>query len=352
MSIFRQFGYSKGMTKTILQAKELTKKYADSVWALQNISLQIQEKEIYGIIGLSGAGKSTLLRSLAGLIAPSSGSVLFHESDISKLKGSSLRQFRLKMGMVFQHFNLLSSRTVAGNIAYALEVAGVPRDKQINRIDELLKLVGLLGKKEVYPAFLSGGEKQRVGIARALANQPEILFCDEATSALDPRTTREILDLLTDINKKLGLTIVLITHDMEVIKRICHRVAVLEGGKIVEEGLVDQVFGDPQHLTTQHFIQGISHEIPEDFFHPPSPSRKLMRLRFKGGASGKPLISQIVRKYDVDANILLGWLDRLKTATVGTLVVEFTGSPEKIAGALDYLSNHSVVCEVLQNDQR
>ncbi len=335
-----------------ISAISKTYKHAGKVThALRDITLAIAKRDIYGIIGLSGAGKSTLIRCLAGLIKPSSGKVSFHNSDISHLKGGNLRNFRLKIGMIFQHFNLLSSRTVAGNITYPLEVAGVSTPEQNKRVDELLGLVGLSSKKDVYPSSLSGGEKQRVGIARALANHPEVLFCDEATSALDPRTTKEILDLLKTINKKLGVTIVLITHDMEVIKRVCNRVAVIEAGRIVEEGLVSQVFAEPQHPTTKHFIQGSSHEIPEEFFKPPSPNRKLLRLRFKGTAASEPLISQIVKKYHVDANILLGWIDRLQTTTVGTLIVELTGTAEGISGALGYLAEKTVHHEVLQQHE-
>lgn len=338
----------------ILEIAALSKTYGPAgraIHALCDVTFAIAKHDIYGIIGPSGAGKSTLIRCLAGLIKPSSGKVLFHNQDISHLKGKNLREFRLKIGMIFQHFNLLSSRTAAGNIAYPLEIAGVSKPEQNRRVDELLGLVGLSSKKEIYPSQLSGGEKQRVGIARALANRPEALFCDEATSALDPRTTQEILDLLKTINKKLELTIVLITHDMEVIKRVCNRVAVIEAGRIVEEGLVSQVFAEPCHPTTKHFIQGSSHEIPEEFFKPPSLNQTLLRLRFKGTAASEPLISQIVKKYHVDANILLGWIDRLQTTTVGTLIIELTGTPEGISGALGYLAEKKVHHEVLQQHE-
>ncbi|MDP1608832.1 MAG: ATP-binding cassette domain-containing protein [Chlamydiales bacterium] len=333
----------------ILKTIALSKTYGSLV-ALKEVSFSIEKQDIYGIIGLSGAGKSTLLRCLAGLIPPSSGQVFFQNDEFSQLKKSSIRRLRLRMGMIFQHFNLLSSRTVADNIAYPLEIAGVSSDEREKRIDELLHLVGLTAKKNTYPSSLSGGEKQRVGIARALANKPDILFCDEATSALDPKTTREILDLLKTVNQKLGVTIILITHDMEVIKRICHKVAILEGGRIVEQGSVAKVFSDPEHPTTKHFIQGSSHEIPEEFFQPPSPNRKLLRLRFTGKAAGEPFIAQIVKQYHVDANILLGWIDRLQTTTVGTLIIELSGPAESIAKALTYLSEQSVHYEVLQKN--
>ena len=337
------------MKELAIEVEGLSKRYGH-VDALRNITLGIAKRDIYGIIGLSGAGKSTLLRCLAGLIAPTAGRVSFLNEDLSALGKKSLRISRKKMGMIFQHFNLLSSRTVAGNIAYPLEIAGMPSADRERRVDELLRLVGLSSKKEAYPASLSGGQKQRVGIARALANHPEVLFCDEATSALDPKTTKEILDLLREINHKMGVTIVLITHDMEVIKRICNRVAVLEAGEIVEEGPVAEIFGDPQNPTTKHFIQGCHHQVPEEFFQPPSPNRKLIRFRFKGKTAGEPLISHIVKKYDLDANILLGWIDRLQTATIGTLVVELTGSAEGLANALAYLMEKKVDHEVLQNE--
>ena len=340
-------------TPPILQVTALSKIYKQKdqvTHALCDISLSIAQQDIYGIIGLSGAGKSTLIRCLAGLIQPTSGKILFYTEDISQLTRRELHDFHLKTGMIFQHFNLLSSRTVAGNIAYPLEIAGMAKPQQRQRVDELLEWVGLSSKKDMYPASLSGGEKQRVGIARAIANNPKILFCDEATSALDPKTTKEILDLLKTINKKLGVTIVLITHDMGVIKRVCNRIAVIESGRIVEEGLVSQVFAQPQHITTRHFIQGSAHEIPEEFFKAPSPHRKLLRLRFKGTAASEPLISQIVKKYHIDANILLGWIDHLQSTTVGTLILEFTGTAEGIAGALAYLTEKTVDHEVLQHD--
>jgi D-methionine transport system ATP-binding protein len=247
--------------------------------------------------------------------------------------------------MIFQHFNLLSSRTAAGNIAYPLEIAHVPSDERGKRVDEMLKLVGLEEKKNSYPSRLSGGEKQRVGIARALANQPEVLLCDEATSALDPKTTKEILHLLKSIHKKFGVTIILITHEMEVIKQICNKVAVIEYGKIVEKGHVSEVFSDPQHGTTKQFLQKSSHEIPEEFFKDISERRKLLRLTFKGKAAGEPIISELVRRFNVDANILLGWIDRLQSLTLGILIIELTGAEDGIKKALNYLADNQITYE-------
>jgi D-methionine transport system ATP-binding protein len=300
----------------LFQIQEVKKSYKEAI-ALDGISLSIDEGDVFGIIGLSGAGKSTLIRCLAHLVIPSSGRVLFHGKDLASMSKKELRSFRKKVGMIFQQFNLLSSRTVAENIAYPLEIELVPKEEQKRRVEELLFLVGLVGKKDAYPSQLSGGEKQRVGIARALANQPEVILCDEATSALDPKTTREILSLLKKVNQELGVTIILITHQMEVVKQICNKVAVIEKGKIIEEGMVVEVFAEPRHPTTKQFLQSSSHEIPPEFFRSVSPRRKLLRLRFKGKAAAEPIISQLVRKFDVDANILLGWIDRLQTLSIG-----------------------------------
>jgi D-methionine transport system ATP-binding protein len=334
-----------------IEVQALSKSYTQAgkaAHALKDVSLKIEKGDSFGIIGLSGAGKSTLIRCLARLVAPTSGSILFHGTDIADMDKKALRTFRKNIGMIFQHFNLLSSRTVAGNIAYPLEIAGVPKEEQNRRIDELLNLVGLQEKKGSYPAQLSGGEKQRVGIARALANHPEVLFCDEATSALDPKTTREILDLLNKINKNLHVTIVLITHEMEVIKRLCNKVAVIDKGTIVEEGPVSHVFWDPKHPITKHFLQSASHDLPVEFFKEISPQRKLLRLRFKGKAASEPIISRIVKDYHVDANILLGWIDKLQTLVIGTLIIELTGESENIKTTLLFLDANDVHYEVLE----
>ncbi len=335
-----------------IEIDAISKSYSQNgrlVHALKDVSLSIDKGDVYGIIGLSGAGKSTLIRCLSSLVAPSSGKILFSGNDIARMEKNNLSAFRKQIGMIFQHFNLLSSRTVAENIAYPLEIANVPKQQQQDRIDALLDIVGLTGKKGAYPSQLSGGEKQRVGIARALANHPDVLLCDEATSALDPKTTREILNLLRGINKKLGITIVLITHEMDVVKQICNKVAVIEKGQIVENGLVSDIFTNPQHPTTKHFLQVGSHEIPPEFFKELSDSRKLLRLRFKGKAAGAPIISVLSRKFNVDANILMGWIDRLQTLSVGTLVIELTGEPQNIQGALHYLTEQSVHYEVIEH---
>ena len=337
----------------MIEIESVSKSYQQGdkiVYALQDVCLSIDKGDIFGVIGMSGAGKSTLIRCLAGLVQPSLGKILYRGSDIAVWQKKDMRQFRKNIGMIFQHFNLLSSRTVAGNVAYPLEIAGVSKEEIEKRVEELLGLVGLKEKRNAYPSRLSGGEKQRVGIARALANHPEVLLCDEATSALDPKTTREILDLLKGINKKLGVTIVLITHEMEVIKRICNKIAVIEQGRIIEEGPVSEIFADPKMTTTKQFLQGTSHEIPPEFFKEISPNRKLLRLKFKGTAAGEPVISQIIQKFNVEANILLGWIDKLQTAVIGTLIIELTGSPEGIKNALNYLKEKDVQYEILENE--
>lgn len=341
--------WSNGMTK--IRVKHLSKTFGRqgvTYAALKDVNFLIESGDIFGIIGPSGAGKSTLLRCLAGLLLPSEGAIFYNDGiDISLLNGEDLRNFRKSLGMVFQHFNLLTSRTVAGNISFALEIAQIPKVQREERVNELLELVGLVHKRDAYPALLSGGEKQRVGIARALANHPEVLFCDEATSALDPRTTREILHLLRELNRKLGITIILITHEMEVVKAICSKVAVIDRGEIIEQGDVADVFAEPKNPTTKNLLQHSAHEIPERFLKGLSPSRRLLRLSFKGDAAGQPVISQMIKTYGVDANILLGWLDHLQTAVIGTLVIELRGEPEQIRQAMGFLEQHCIGCEVV-----
>ncbi|MFN0065820.1 MAG: methionine ABC transporter ATP-binding protein [Chlamydiales bacterium] len=318
------------MEEKIIQIEELAKEFPSPdgrgvVSALQDVTLSIVAGEIYGIIGSSGAGKSTLIRILTGLDKPTSGRVLVRDTHL---------------GMVFQHFNLFSSRTALQNILFPLEVQKKEGEK---RARELLALVGLGSKGDLYPSQLSGGEKQRVAIARALATRPQILLCDEATSALDPETTSSILRLLVELNEKLGLTIILITHEMEVIKSTCNRVAVLEGGKIVEEGLVADLFAAPKHPTTMRFLQGMIHEQPQSL-----PLRgRLLRLCFRHETAKEPIISQIIRTTQVDINILSGSIDVLKEETVGALIVELTGHEHDIERAQQMLKEKGVIYEQL-----
>ncbi len=330
---------------TILyEVERVSKKYDRGHIALQDISFTINKGDIYGIIGQSGAGKSTLFRLLSSLLSPTQGRILFHGIDIASFNLFQLRAFRKTIGMIFQHFHLFSSRTVAENIAYPLEISHLAAGKRKKKVEELLDLVGLASKRDFYPPALSGGEKQRVGIARALAGDPEVLFCDEATSALDPITTKEILTFLRRIHKELHLTIVFITHEMEVIKSIGSRVAILDQGRLVEEGEVAEVFANPQHTITRNFLQHTAHELPVEFL---KKGKKIFRLSFKGSLAGEPVISRLVRQFDVDANILQGWIDCLSAAIVGILIVELCGKEENITQALQYLKQKKISYELL-----
>ena len=316
--------------------------------ALKGIDLSIVRGEIFGVIGHSGAGKSTLIRLINLLERPTQGSITVAGEDILAFDDQALRNFRRKVGMIFQHFNLLSSKTVADNVAFPIRIAGEKDEKKIDaRVDELLALVGLARHKLKYPKQLSGGEKQRVGIARALANGPHILLCDEATSALDPQTTRSILQLLREINEKLHLTIVLITHEMDVIRTICDRVAVIDGGKIVEAGPVAQVFLHPQHPTTRNFVMEAEH-MTTDEQHTGTDGVKpatVRRLTFMDNAMTQPVFTQVARECGVDFLILNGRFGLIKSTPCGQLTVSVQGAPENTQTALRRLAEAGVVVE-------
>lgn len=342
----------------MIELNNLHKTYAGekgaSLEALRGVSLKVSEGEIFGVIGKSGAGKSTLIRCINMLEKPTRGSVLVDKEDLTHLPEPGLREVRKKIGMIFQHFNLLSSRTVFENVAFPLELAAKSPAEIEERVNSLLELVGLADKKNQYPAQLSGGQKQRVGIARALANRPKVLLCDEATSALDPQTTHSILELLKDINQKLGLTIVIITHEMQVIKEICDRVAVIENGLIIEEGSVVDLFVRPQSATTKEFIRAIvSHDLPEVFSSlpfSPSPfagSSLMLRLSFIGASANEPIIAGLIRRFNIDVNILFGNIDHLKNTPFGTLLVELSGEEMAVEAALNYLKEIELGIEVI-----
>ena len=295
--------------------------------ALQSTDLRIEQGQVFGLIGHSGAGKSTLLRLINRLEEPSAGRILVAGENVTALDATGLRRFRRQVGMIFQHFNLLSSKTVAANVAMPLELAGeLSREQITQRVAELLARVGLSEHANKYPAQLSGGQKQRVAIARALATAPKILLCDAATSALDPQTTAQVLQLLAEINRELGLTIVLITHEMDVIRRVCDQVAVMDGGSIVEQGPVAQVFLHPQHPTTRRFVQEDEqvdeNEQRDDFAH---VSGKILRLTFQGEATYAPLLGTVARETGVDYSILAGRIDRIKDTPYGQLTLALTG---------------------------
>ena len=323
-----------------LQGIELRYPGSD-VPALHGIDLDIAAGEVFGIIGRSGAGKSSLVRTINLLNRPSAGRVRVGGVDLTGLDARSLRAARHEIGMVFQHFNLLSSRTVYDNVALPLELAGLKRAEIRDRVQPLLELVGLAPLADRYPAQISGGQKQRVGIARALASQPKVLLSDEATSALDPETTRSILALLARINRELGLTIVLITHQMQVIKQIADRVAVLDAGQVVEQGAVVDVFTRPQHAVTRSLIEEIlPQSVPDSVYAhaararaalPVGHSGQLLRLSVAGEAAGQPLQSRLIRKQGVDLSVLHGQVDDIQGHTVGALIVFLSG----LAGSVD-----------------
>lgn len=334
----------------------ITKSYAGAtqVHALKGIDLTIEEGEIFGIIGKSGAGKSTLIRCINMLERPTSGSVIIDGKDLTKMNERQLREERKSIGMIFQHFNLLSSRTVYDNIAFPLELAGLSKEEIRTRIEPLLDLVGLKDRRNNYPAQLSGGQKQRVGIARALASNPKVLLCDEATSALDPQTTKAILDLLQDINQKLKLTIIIITHEMQVIKDICHKVAVIENGKILEQGPVVDVFIQPQYETTKEFVDSIiTQDLPEGLKNlsltqePNEDYHILVRLSFRGNVTDEPVVASLIRKFDLDVSILYGNIDYIQDVSFGRLIILLEGSAEKKRQALEYIKNLPIGSEVL-----
>ena len=324
------------------------------VKAIKDISLHINKGEIYGIIGLSGAGKSTLVRCINLLERPTGGGVTVDGQDITAMSESQLRQVRKSIGMIFQHFNLLSSATVYENVAFPLKLAGASRDAIQRKVTELLELVGLADKAGQYPSQLSGGQKQRVGIARALASEPKILLCDEATSALDPQTTKAILQLIKDINAKLKLTVVVITHEMQVIKDICDKVAVIDKGVIAEKGRVLDVFTNPTQPITKEFISVLlSNDLPVGFRErevcpePFSGSVLLIRVTFIGESANEPVISRLIKNFDLNVGILFGNLDDIKDVPFGRLVIGLDGRQLEIEEAMAYLRRQNLKVEVI-----
>ncbi|WP_317423224.1 methionine ABC transporter ATP-binding protein [uncultured Acidaminococcus sp.] len=322
--------------------------------ALKDINLTINEGEIFGIIGLSGAGKSTLVRCINMLEKPTSGKVMVDGQEMTALGEEQLRKARQNIGMIFQHFNLLSSRTVFGNIAFPLEIQGMDKAAIQKKVEPLLDLVGLKDRADHYPSQLSGGQKQRVGIARALASDPKVLLCDEATSALDPQTTESILNLLRDINKRLHITIVMITHQMNVVKEICDWVAVIENGEIIEQGSMVDIFTNPQKATTKEFVASIQHNDLPDFVRKldihkdyKAGDKALVSLSFIGDSAGEPIVSVLIKEYDTNVNILTANIETLQDTPFGTLLIEVEGDEDHLKKALDYLHERKVKDEVI-----
>lgn len=322
--------------------------------ALKGIDLTVGNGEIYGIIGLSGAGKSTLIRCINLLERPTKGQVIVDGKDLTAMSADELRAARQNIGMIFQHFNLLTSATVYDNIAFPLRLANTPEEKIRAKVEPLLTLVGLSDKAHQYPSQLSGGQKQRVGIARALANDPKVLLSDEATSALDPQTTKAILELMRDINQKLGITIVIITHEMQVIKDICDKVAVIEDGVITERGPVLDVFTNPQRPLTKEFISAVmSSELPAALQgkpiakEPVSGAPLLVWLTFIGDSADEPVIAALIRRFPIDVSILYGNIDHIKDTPYGRLLIGLSGAQNSIDEALTYLSQRDLRIEVI-----
>jgi len=337
----------------LIEIKNLIKKYhngEDEVLAVNNVTIAIDKGEIFGIIGPSGAGKSTLIRMINLLEKPASGHIIIDGEDITGLNSKELRKKREKIGMIFQHFNLLQSRTVKGNISFPLEIANLPKKEREKRVDRLIELVGLTDRANYYPSQLSGGQKQRVGIARALANEPFLLLSDEATSSLDPESTNSILNLLKEIRAELDLTIVLITHEMEVIKEACDQMAVMDKGKIIEEGRVIDVFTRPSHELTKKFIKEvINFNIPEKILKEQADG-SLIRISFNGEATYKPLISNLSKKYHLDINILYARIDDFQGMPFGMMVIRLNGEFEQMKTGIKYLQNRGAVVEVIKNE--
>lgn len=334
----------------MIELVQLRKEYQSAkktVVAVDDINLHIKKGEIFGIVGYSGAGKSSLLRCINLLERPTSGQVYVDGVELTSLNKEQLRLARLKIGMIFQHFNLISSKTVSQNVAFNLKAAGKSGKDIPARVHELLELVGLSDKADHYPAQLSGGQKQRVGIARALANDPLVLLCDEATSALDPKTTESILSLLKEINLKLNLTIVLITHEMEVVKEICNRVAVMQDGRIIEEGEVYRIFSDPKEPLTRDFISKVlQFKLPEKLLA--RRSGTLVKILFRGPKAEEAVVSDVLQACKVKGNILHGKIEYIQDQPLGLFIMELAGEQSEVDKAISLLKERTSGVEVIQ----
>ncbi|MCS4486854.1 methionine ABC transporter ATP-binding protein [Staphylococcus americanisciuri] len=341
----------------MIELKNIVKKYeskSKTVTAVDHVNLNIDKGTIYGIIGFSGAGKSTLVRLFNYLETPTAGDVIIGGDNIGTLSKQALRQKRQKVSMIFQHFNLLWSRTVIENIKFPLEIAGVPKAEALKKAKALVARVGLAGREHAYPSELSGGQKQRVGIARALANDPEVLLCDEATSALDPQTTDEILDLLLQLKKEQNLTIIIITHEMHVIRRVCDEVAVMENGRVIEQGSVSEVFENPQHKVTKRFVQE-DLQPKQDFEAIVNTldlgqDDKVIKLTFSGDNTTQPVVSDIAQKHHVTVNILEGNIKQAKTGAAGFLLVHIPSiSQQNFEHIQQDLATQNIQVEVIRH---
>lgn len=350
----------------MISLRNVSKVYPNGFCAIKPLSLEVQKGDIMGIIGYSGAGKSTLIRLINRLENPSSGEVFINGENILNLSQAKLQKKRQKIGMIFQHFNLLSSRSVYGNVAFGLEIAKWQKDKINARVRELLEIVGLSEKSDFYPSQLSGGQKQRVAIARALSNYPDILLCDEATSALDTKTTKSILELLKRIQGDLGLTIVLITHQIEVVQQICNKACVMSAGEIVERGSVEQIFSAPQnHITRELLSYMPTHLFDEQFFSGNLSSgtnsliknpNNVYKISFVGEHINEPLITEVIQKFGATINILAGNIEPLSTTKVGHLLVEFSQNNssdlQKMQDSIKYLQEKGLLIAHLASQEK
>lgn len=345
----------------MIRLENVSKTFTDSnkeVHAVNNVSLTINDGDIFGIIGFSGAGKSTLVRCINLLEKPTDGKVFVDDAEITALSGKELRKARKKIGMIFQHFNLMPSRTIFGNVAYPLRGSGLSKEEIKEKVHHLLELVGISEKENAFPSQLSGGQKQRVAIARALANDPSILLCDEATSALDPQTTKSILKLLQQLNQTLGITVVVITHEMAVVKEICNRVAVMDHGDVVEEGEVFHVFASPKEPLTRSFIKTTSNlQKIEELIAADSPvvatkkGELIVRLTYVEKNTSEPLISTVTQKFGIILNIVFADVEIVQNAPIGGTVAIVSGEGSRIDEALQYLRDKNVGVEVIKDDR-
>ena len=345
----------------MIRLENVSKTFTDSnkeVHAVNNVSLTINDGDIFGIIGFSGAGKSTLVRCINLLEKPTVGKVFVDDAEITALSGKELRKARKKIGMIFQHFNLMPSRTIFGNVAYPLRGSGLSTEEIKEKVHHLLELVGISEKENAFPSQLSGGQKQRVAIARALANDPNILLCDEATSALDPQTTKSILNLLQQLNQTLGITVVAITHEMAVVKEICNRVAVMDHGDVVEEGEVFHVFASPKEPLTRSFIKTTSNlQKIEELIAADSPvvatkkGELIVRLSYVEKNTSEPLISTVTQKFGIILNIVFADVEIVQNAPIGGTVAIVSGEGSRIDEALQYLRDKNVGVEVIKDDR-
>lgn len=333
----------------MITLEKVNKVYSNGLHAVKDVSLKVNKGDIFGIIGLSGAGKSSLIRLINRLEEPTSGKIFINGENVLEFNKKQLLERRKKIGMIFQHFNLLSSRTVEENVAFALEIANWNKNEIKERVAMLLDIVGLSDKAKYYPSQLSGGQKQRVSIARALANNPDILLSDEATSALDPKTTKSILELIKKIQQKFSLTVVMITHQMEVVKEVCNKVAIMSDGRIVEEGGVHHIFADPKNEITKELISYVHQQTDTEIDYLHHRGKKIVKVKFLGTSTQEPIISKVIKEYGIDISVLGGTIDKLATMNIGHLYLELDGDLSAQDKAIELMGTMDVIVEVIYN---